>query len=374
LRARPFEALARASGVALVGGLALLLGAGRAQAYCRAVTASPPSGYDPTTLGCFTGDDGSSLPGLYWRNWCTGYSLQKNASRQISLPDARAVAAKAFAAWQAVQCPDVVVNGVDTGGGPPAIFVSELQPVDCDAVPSQEHNNPIIFRDDGWPYTDTANAIGYTTLTVDLTTGEILGAAIEINTSTYTIVAQGPAPAGAYDLPTVLTHEAGHFLGLAHSDHRDAVMFALYQPNSTTISPDDVQGICDIYSSTGARNTAMGMFAATSCNPEPRLGFLDECGSIDSGIVSSGTGPSNQGSSVGSGATTQAASDDGGKTSDAETISDDGGASTETLFGCTVSRAMRPGPWSRGPVGFAFIALLVRRTRRARRRSAWPAA
>jgi matrixin len=300
-----------------------------------------------------------------------GYSLQKQASRQISLSDARAVAAQAFAAWQTVQCPDVLVNGINTGGGPPAIFVSELEPVDCDEAPSQEHNNPIIFRDDGWPYTDSANAIGYTTLTVDLSTGEILGADIEINTSTYTIVAKGPAPAGSYDLATVLTHEAGHFLGLAHSDHRDAVMFALYQPNTTTITPDDAQGICDIYNSSGARNTAMGAYAATSCNPEPRLGFLDECGSIDSGIVSNGTGPSSQGSSVGSGATTQSTAATGGSTADADAGigSADAGVSTETLFGCTVSRGVAPGRASRWVFALGLVSLALRRATRAGRRA-----
>jgi hypothetical protein len=369
LYAQAFEAAVRGRVAAALTGLALLLGSSRAQAYCREVTASPPNGYDPTLLGCFNGENGG-LPGLYWRNQCVGYSFQRNASRQITLADAETVARNAFQTWQNAQCADMVVGGYPTGIGNPAIFATELAPVDCDQVPSQEHNNPIIFRDDLWPYTDTMNAIGYTTLTVDLVTGEILGAAIEINTSGHTIVASGAPPAGAYDLASVLTHEVGHFLGLAHSEQRDAVMFAFYQPNTTMLTPDDVDGICNIYNPTGSRNTAQGLFAATSCDPQPRLGFLDLCGSIDSGIAGNGT---MQPSDVG--ATNQPTADDGGSTftePDADTSSGNGDVSTETLWGCTIGHGPGSGPAGRGAtcIGLIALGLLGRRARRTSKATA----
>src|SRR6202042_1897443 len=151
--------------------------------------------------------------------------------------------------------------------------------------------NTIIFRDEGWPYEDSANAIGYTTLTVyeqsvdGHVAGEILGADIEVNSANYTIVADGTPPGGAYDLASILTHESGHFLGMAHSADTSAVMYALYHPQSTVLTPDDVAGICSIYPADGSRTTAAGSVAATACQPAPTLGFQSECGSLDAGQV-----------------------------------------------------------------------------------------
>jgi Matrixin len=285
----PRRPASRRAGVASATALAAvaisaLLWPSRARAFCREVTASPPKGYDPAADGCFTGS-GGGLPTLFWRNQCVGYSLQRDASRQVSLADATRVAGDAFAAWSGASCAQ---------GGNPSVLPSAFPPVSCDAVPSQEHNNPIIFHDDSWPYSDGANAIGFTTLTVDLTTGDILGAAIEINSANFTIVADPPAPTGAYDLESILTHEAGHFLGLAHSASPGAVMYAFYRPGSTVLSADDVAGICAIYSPDGSRSTQGGAVAGMTCNPQPPEGFTDGCGALDGGSAVGSGGPPTQ--------------------------------------------------------------------------------
>ena len=263
--------------------LAALADATPASAYCREVIESPPAGYDPVSQGCFLGNlEAGAAPPLFWRNQCVSFSVQENASNQISLSDAERVAAQAFAVWSAASCP---------GGGTPGILASAYPAVACDDVPSQGHNNTIIFRDEGWPYEDSANAIGYTTLTVyeqsvdGHVAGEILGADIEGNSANYTIVANGTPPSGAYDLASILTHETGHFLGMAHSADTSAVMYALYHPQSTVLTPDDIAGICSIYPADGSRTTAAGSVAATTCQPAPTLGFQSECGSLDAGQV-----------------------------------------------------------------------------------------
>jgi Matrixin len=266
-------------------GLCALLWAGRAQAYCREVTDYPPNAFDPAVSGCFTAEpDGGVLYPLFWRNQCVSYSFQQQGSKYISLSDATRVAAQAFATWSQAPC----------GSGSPSIQAIPFPPVDCDgANGSQEHSNIIIFRDDSWPHNDAANVIGYTTLTVDLDTGELFGANIEINTHDYTIVtdlADGGAPRPGttmtLDLGTILTHEAGHFLGLAHSASSSAVMFAHYQPGTTALTPDDVAGICTVYPPGAQHSTSEGLIPASDCMPAPPLGFLPtECGMITPGTV-----------------------------------------------------------------------------------------
>lgn len=329
--------------VAALCGLALVLRAANALAYCVEVTEAPPAGYNPAVDGCFSAnpDGGFPLPSLFWKSQCVGFSLQRDASVQVPLAEAQIVAEQAFTTWSNVTCP---------GGGSPSISAAELAPVDCDSVPSELHNNVIMFRDDSWPYDDTANAIGYTTLRVCLQNGcpgdpnalpgEILGADTEINSANYTIITSGTPDAGAgvYDLASILTHEAGHFFGLAHSADSTAVMYAYYHPGSTVPQPDDVAGICALYPPDGTRTAQQGSVAPTTCDPTPLLGFEDQCGSIDASAPSAEAG-------------------------DAEEPSTD----QDTLFGC----AMSPGPRS-DPAGFAALAVvalgaLVRKRRITRR-------
>jgi hypothetical protein len=205
------------------------------------------------------------------------YSFQKGSapSKYVSLDDAKRIAALAFGAWSDASC----------ASGKPSIGAYNFPEVECNDVPSTGHSNVIIFRDATWPYDDAANAIGYTTLTVDLTTGEILGADTEINSAQWTISVTSPPPPNSYDLATILTHEAGHFLGLAHSADHAAVMYAKYHA-ATQLQADDVAAICAVYGPDGSRSTAQGPIVAESCDPTPVGGFFPgSCGSIDAGLA-----------------------------------------------------------------------------------------
>ena len=332
----------RSCAIAAPGGLAVVLLASGARAFCREITTSPDvGGYDPAVQGCW---GSANQPTLFWRNQCVGYSIQRDASpKYVSLADAEAIAFRAFSTWTHAPC--------DRQGGMPSITPSPLSPVSCNMVPSAAHNNPIIFRDSSWPYSDAANSIGYTTLTVDLGTGEILGAAIEINSASHKISTSSPAPADAYDLASILTHEVGHFLGLAHSEDKSAVMYAFYKPNSTALAPDDVAGICKIYPTSGLRSTQGGDMAATSCDPEPRLGFSDGCGSLDAGAVArSGTQP--------------LLSEDGGPAGDAPC--------SDTLWGCSVGSGKSSGAGAFLSCGVVALGALARLARRASRKGESP--
>jgi hypothetical protein len=264
--------------------LAVLAASSSAGAYCRTITTPLPSNYTPSNDSCYE-PAGGSTP-LWWRNECVGFSVQQGGStkRSISFSDADKTAQSAFAKWSAASCPT---------GGNPSIQAQDEGAVACSTVEYSEqgpNQHVIIFRDDAWPYpTDTVNTLALTTVTFDTQTGELFDADMEVNTADHDIVTTSPVPANAYDLESILTHEAGHFFGLAHTPITTAVMYAKYQPGSTSLEPDDISGICSAYLPNGNRTTNQlqqsGSFVASnvqadSCNATPVAGFGSACGPI----------------------------------------------------------------------------------------------
>lgn len=244
-----------------------------AHAFCRTVTQDLPPDYSPTK-GCFT--DGFPL---FWGNACVGYTINRKASSNLSLAEVTPIIDKAFAAWTSVTCPD---SGAAVG-----IQASNLGPVDCDEVQYNKYvanQNLIVFRDTEWPYSDPNNTLGLTTVTFSEDTGELYDADMEINDTGKNLTISDTVPTNGYDLLSVITHEAGHFFGLAHATDSKSTMFASYKPGTLTLrdlAPDDVEGICTIYPNASTRAVAStisgGTFAAAACDPTPRRGLSNIC-------------------------------------------------------------------------------------------------
>jgi uncharacterized protein (TIGR03382 family) len=278
-----------------LGPALLLLSASReARAFCRTTTCTPPVGFLPQPGYCVPpGFDSCQMNGrtvknvpLFWRNACVGYSMQKDASRLDSLPEATAAMANAFNAWQSAQC----------SGGVPSITAHDLGVVACtEATFSQQgpNQNAVIFRDGGWPHKSQAElatgapspTIALTTVSFNSDTGEILDADIELNTADHSIIVTAAPSAGVYDLQSVLTHEAGHFMGLAHSPDRSSVMYYEDEGGSANhheLIGDDVSAICTVYPPSGVRPVdpvadPTGGVKATACDPTPRGGWSASC-------------------------------------------------------------------------------------------------
>ncbi|MCA9586369.1 MAG: matrixin family metalloprotease [Myxococcales bacterium] len=263
------RAIAAAAGLAL----ASVIAPGTAHAFCRTTTVPVAADFQPRPDKCW--DQG--VP-LFWRNSCVGYSLNRAASRQVSFEDAANGLSRAFTKWTGSSCPT-------EGGGASrvSIDVRDLGPAACEEVKYNQNDNNqnvIVFRDDKWTH-GSGNTLALTTVTFNPETGEIYDADMEINTFDQRVTLTDPVPPDGYDFASIVTHEAGHFLGIAHSGDQRATMFANYSPGATAmrnLTADDVAGVCSVYRPDGTRAVLDGKITqGPSCDPTPRHGFTREC-------------------------------------------------------------------------------------------------
>jgi hypothetical protein len=212
-----------------------------AAAWCRSTTCKGEA--------CATNAEGCIIAGkpLGWNRRCIGYSVQVGGTNSLPEAAVRDAVRKAFGTWSTVVCPN---------GKPVGLHLAELAPTPCGNAeydPQGPNVNAILFRDGAWSYKGIENNVAKTTAHYDPATGVIHDADIEVNTANnhYT-VGDGVVK---YDLQTVLTHEIGHFLGLAHSPNPWAVMSATYEPGSLSgreLDADDIEAICALYPPDGS--------------------------------------------------------------------------------------------------------------------------
>jgi hypothetical protein len=262
------------AGIAALGSLAavaIVAWPRDASAFCRTTTC---------TRDCPTDFDGCSSSGLqlWWATSCVGYSLDAKLTKNLPEAPVREAIRQAFFAWTEVDC----------GGGRRASMT--FSPFVDSSCGRSEYRadagnvNVMIFKDDDWTYRGIDGTLAKTTVTFDGTSGEILDADIEIN-SAYNNLSVGDAKV-EYDLQSIVTHEIGHMIGLAHSSDFSATMFAAYDPGTTelrTLAGDDVKAVCAAYPPG----------RAASCDPTPRGGLSLDCPAVEAsgGCASSASSP-----------------------------------------------------------------------------------
>ena len=260
----------------------LLAESADAWAYCRSTTCRSTATHD-----CQMDDNGCPAEGapLFWPTSCVSFAMNKLGTQDLDPSDTRLVVQKAFKAWTDVPC------GPKGQDGAASMTFEDRGTVDCK---KSEYNktgpnvNVILFQDDDWNYRGIDGTLAKTSVTYNDQTGEIYDADIEVNAANNTLTITDDPKKVEYDLQAILTHEAGHFIGIAHSPDGNAVMYASYSPGSIsqrTLTPDDVEAVCTIYPPN----------SGVVCNTEPRGGFSGTCddapatkGLCDVGAVGSG--------------------------------------------------------------------------------------
>jgi hypothetical protein len=252
-----------------IAAVGFLLGAwqiacGTARAYCRTTSEKPPP-------GALCSSEGKPF---FWDRQCVSFSMSKRSTPEPSLDSLRDAADRAFRPWTEVEC----ANG--------RVGLQIVQTAELGQCTTAQYNlhgpnaNTIMFLTD-WAGPDFyADAFAITQIRYNSITGEIYDADMQINETLGPLgICDGTCPPGVIDLQNTMTHEAGHFLGLGHSDVGNATMSAQANIGETTkrdLASDDNAGLCAIY---GANPPAK----CESKDFLPRHGFSPLCAPPDAG-------------------------------------------------------------------------------------------
>jgi MYXO-CTERM domain-containing protein len=232
---------------------ATLLSASSAHGFCRTTTCKSENG-----VPCPTDEAGCQTTGapLRWRKLPITFRFSAARPGQLVREEARAAIRAAFYRWSDTLCGADqrrtalrFVEGED---------ILEVKPLIANSRASEPFG--IYFRDTGWPYEGKEDqTLAQTNNIFGKDSGFIEYADMEINTGNtglqqFSTKEDEPGT----DLQAVMTHEAGHYIGLAHSKEPASIMVASYcnakdgrcdkgKVAARRLSQDDIDAVCTLY-------------------------------------------------------------------------------------------------------------------------------
>ena len=270
---------ARAVAGVVVVALLALAQPERASAWCRLTTSRrQPTAAEP----CILPDTSAEPPELFlaWRRRCSGIALSVTSpSSDLTESEVVGIFERSLDTWNRVQC----------GGSPLGVDLTVMnQTSTCDAPLYRDDGgnvNSVQFVVDWGARMYDPNAFALTTVWHRRSTGEILDADMDINErrGPYGICPIDGCIERTVDLENVVTHEMGHYLGLAHTQEAEATMFASAVAGETLkrdLHADDIEGLCAIYPPGEP---------AGECNFTPRGGLDLDC-DTGCGVAAPGSG------------------------------------------------------------------------------------
>ncbi len=233
-----------------------VLGAPDALAYCRTTTC------DPHKDTCATNGDGCVKDGVpvTWTKLPLVYRFSAHGSVKLDDDKVRAAVRAGVNRWSNVECPN----------GRTSLRFQEHSDFMHDGTPFG-----IVFRDDAWDHTDSLETLAITNVSYGTVFGDIASADIEVNTAQHDFTF-GDAPGGT-DFEAVVTHEIGHYIGLAHSTDPASIMVPAYcqagaagrctdKKQGRELAQDDVDAVCALYPPTGIAGVEYGEPTPAGCD------------------------------------------------------------------------------------------------------------
>ncbi|MFT5430291.1 MAG: hypothetical protein ACI9OJ_000964 [Myxococcota bacterium] len=168
-----------------------------------------------------------------------------NPPQEIAQTVATEKTLAAFQVWSDLSCDGTLTSFPFTNGG--SINGGVVGFDDAVGAPNE---NLVVWVSSSNAWRHGKGVVALTSLTYDVSNGEIVDADIEFNDAEFLFSASGDPQSNEMDLENAVAHEAGHFLGLDHSAKRLATMYAKAEPGETIKSDllgDDMEGFCALY-------------------------------------------------------------------------------------------------------------------------------
>lgn len=255
------------SSIAAVVMAGALLLARDAAAYCRSTSCNP------TIEKCVIDGNGCPRSGapLTWTSLPLTYRFHASTLEKIDGKRAREAVRRAFDTWSNVSC-DGKRTSLDFVEGPE---IKGRLPKGTDPA---KDNFGIYFREAAWPFAEADDTLALTNQSYGRVTGNIDYSDIAVNL-TKREFALADDEAGI-DLQAVVTHEVGHYIGLAHSRVASSIMIERYCESDNrckgsidaarALGEDDVAAVCTLYPPDGSSAVTYDDPAASSCASSPR--------------------------------------------------------------------------------------------------------